>query len=458
VQDYAFQSLSDLSQAFPELKRKKMLHPTTEKRLALLLKDIYPEAYPKSEPGEIPGGRSDLAFYFGNGRYVMFEVFATVSQVAQDLRHLEQSNAQARIAILADDILDQGAVFEEYFGKRPRDPFPWVRLSEILVTENETTAKKQLKQIIDEAFDSDSVSSELIVDITSRLEEFNLRDISDPKFGATKLTKNLYQFVRGFQRSGLEIGTQAATSSTMFLGIPTTPLKSGANVIFKVARELFDSNRWYDRKWVEKKRPGFRYYAYRIFPLENAHVRTEQKEVVVEEKFSFQEPEKELLNFVLRINEFGEVSFATSIHTVDQFKEGIRIFRLGAIIHLFWSFLCLIREFQESIGYNGNNHVCIAMVNTEGSHLGHFAEGWPDPHNRTYWNPLWSGWKDEVCRSPNVLVCRNTDLSTLEWKVEPEIIYDVAEEIARAYNQPEARCFDKQTRKLPDSLWVVAPQ
>ncbi len=71
MQDYSFQSLKDLSQAFPELKRKKMLHPTTEKRLALLLKDIYPEAYPKSEPGEIPGGRSDLAFYFGNGRYIV---------------------------------------------------------------------------------------------------------------------------------------------------------------------------------------------------------------------------------------------------------------------------------------------------------------------------------------------------------------------------------------------------
>lgn len=63
----------------------------------------------------MPGGRSDLAFYFGSGRYAIFEIFATVRLVAQDLRHLEQSNAQARIAILTDPVLDNGAIFEEYF-------------------------------------------------------------------------------------------------------------------------------------------------------------------------------------------------------------------------------------------------------------------------------------------------------------------------------------------------------
>ncbi|MBL7183620.1 MAG: hypothetical protein ISS50_04115 [Anaerolineae bacterium] len=115
----SFQNFDELSKAFPDLKRKKRLHPIVEKRLALLLKGLYPGAHPITEPGEIPGGRSDLAFYFGSGRYAVFEVFATISQVAQDLRHLEQSNAQARIAILTDPALDDGRIFEEYFRKRP---------------------------------------------------------------------------------------------------------------------------------------------------------------------------------------------------------------------------------------------------------------------------------------------------------------------------------------------------
>jgi len=141
VSSFSFQTFDELLQAFPDLKRKRRLHPIAEKRLALLLQDIYPDEYSIAEPGEIPGGRSDLAFYFGSGRYAVFEVFATISQVAQDLRHLEQSNAQARIAILTDPALDGGKIFEEYFRKRPRDPFPWVKLSDVLIVENETKAK-----------------------------------------------------------------------------------------------------------------------------------------------------------------------------------------------------------------------------------------------------------------------------------------------------------------------------
>jgi hypothetical protein len=171
VSDSPFQSLDELSQAFPNLRRKQKLHQITEKRLALLLKDIYPDAHPKTEPGEMPGGRPDLALYFGSGHYAVFEIFATVSQVAQDLRHLEQSSAQARIAILTDPALDDG-IFEEYFRKRARDPFPWVKLSDILVVENEASVKEQLKQLIDEAF----VSTRDAVELSPRYQELGFRE------------------------------------------------------------------------------------------------------------------------------------------------------------------------------------------------------------------------------------------------------------------------------------------
>ena len=129
----SFQTLDELAEEFSRLKREKKLHPLAQERLATLLQDIWPDGYPKLEPGEMPAGRSDLAFSFPDGRYAVFEIFATVSQVPQDLRHLEQSNALARIAILTDPALDDGDIYREYYAKRPRDPFPVINLSDILV-------------------------------------------------------------------------------------------------------------------------------------------------------------------------------------------------------------------------------------------------------------------------------------------------------------------------------------
>lgn len=184
MSDYSFKSFNELSEKFGKLKRKNKLHPIVEKRLASLLQDIYPNAYPITEPGEMPGGRDDLAFYFSDGRYVIFEIFATINQVAQDLRHLEQSNAQARIAILVDPALDGGRIFEEYYRKKPRNPFPQIKLGDILVTENETSVRKQLKEHIEKEFASISRSSkhqELVVQEIHRkrdaLRDFLTNDV-----------------------------------------------------------------------------------------------------------------------------------------------------------------------------------------------------------------------------------------------------------------------------------------
>ena len=170
----SYKNLTELSKAFSELRSSKQLHSVTEHRLSELLNDIYPEAYAKPEPGEIPGGRSDLAFYFGDGRYVVFEIFASKSQVPQDLRHLEQSNAQAQIAVLTDPMLDNGAVFDEYFAKKPRAPFPWLRLSEILTVESESVAKEKLSQYIREAFASDEVRGRIAPSPELRLKLYNM--------------------------------------------------------------------------------------------------------------------------------------------------------------------------------------------------------------------------------------------------------------------------------------------
>lgn len=146
------QTFAELKTTFKELRRARRLHSLTEKRLGKLLNLIYPDSYPKHEPAEMPAGRADLGFYFRDGKYAIFELFATTSQVPQDLRHLEQSAADARLAILIDPSLDDGAIFDAYFSKRPREPFPWIILSEILVLENEEIGKASLKKLIDAEF------------------------------------------------------------------------------------------------------------------------------------------------------------------------------------------------------------------------------------------------------------------------------------------------------------------
>lgn len=277
-------------------------------------------------------------------------------------------------------------------------------------------------------------------DVIARLEHFNLRDDTDPDFGKVDFIKDLLQVKRSFKPTSYDEITRA-TSYTIFLAIPLMSVKVNPITNIKTARELFQPNRWYDHN-----RPGPRYCAEQIFPLGNVKIRTTRTELITET--IYERPDDKLLVDALRVNQYGEVVYATSLHTFDEFTEGVRIFRLGAIINILWSFLCLVWELYENIGYQGGVHACVAMVNTKDSFLGHFAAGRPDPYDRKYWNPITQDSGDEVCRDNNILVCREVDFATFQRKIEPEVIYHIAEEIALAYNQYEARCFDRKTERL----------
>jgi hypothetical protein len=277
-------------------------------------------------------------------------------------------------------------------------------------------------------------------DVSARLEYFNLRDDTNPDFGKVDLTKDLLQVKRSFKPTRYDASTHA-TSSTIFLAIPLTSVEVNSITIIKTARALFQPNRWYDRN-----RPGPRGFAEQIFPLGNAKIRTARTELFTETIYD--RPDDNLLVDTLRVNQYGEVVYTTAYHTIHEFTEGVRIFRLGAIINILWSFLCLVWELYENIGHQGSVQACVAMVNTKDSFLGHFANGWLDPYNRNYWNPITRISEDEVCRDHNILVCRDVDFATFQRKVEPEVMYQIAEEIALAYNQHEARCFDPKTGKL----------
>lgn len=138
---------ADINQA----KKERRLHSWVEERLSELLKHLYPNSSPVEEVGGILGGRNDLIQFFPNGQRVVFELFATVSQVPQDLRLLEHSAADAKIAILLDEQVNPHLA-KEYFRKKP-DHFPYLWLSDVLMPEHESRCLIRLREAIESRFE-----------------------------------------------------------------------------------------------------------------------------------------------------------------------------------------------------------------------------------------------------------------------------------------------------------------
>ena len=130
------------------LKRAHKLHPAVESRLTILLKELYPSDHIVREIGGILGGRNDLMQFSSTGKKIVFELFASPSQVPQDLRLLEQSIAEVRIAILLDPEVDR-KLSDEYFRKKP-DPFPFIWVKEVMVEEWKHICQARLRELIDD--------------------------------------------------------------------------------------------------------------------------------------------------------------------------------------------------------------------------------------------------------------------------------------------------------------------
>jgi hypothetical protein len=132
-----------------QLRRTRQLHGRVAARLAELLAKLNSEAVAVPEVGGVLGGRNDLIQFSFNGRRVVFEIFATPSQVPQDLRLLEQAKADVKIAVLLDQEADE-KLARAYFRKKP-DAFPYLWVSRVLRPEVERITLAQLSEIADES-------------------------------------------------------------------------------------------------------------------------------------------------------------------------------------------------------------------------------------------------------------------------------------------------------------------
>src|ERR1041384_6791027 len=89
-------SLGELNRSIAELRRSRKLHTAIESRLIELVGKVAPGYHPIKEPVGLAGGRNDLMLFEFSGRRVLFEIFATRSQVSRDLRILDKTDADKK--------------------------------------------------------------------------------------------------------------------------------------------------------------------------------------------------------------------------------------------------------------------------------------------------------------------------------------------------------------------------
>lgn len=106
------------------------MHPEVEKRLAELLSRIVPDYHPVAEPVGLAGGRNDLMLFEFSGRKALFEIFGTASQVSRDLRILDKTKADRKVAVIIDKDVD-GAVFDKFLKENPEDNYPFLFVGEL---------------------------------------------------------------------------------------------------------------------------------------------------------------------------------------------------------------------------------------------------------------------------------------------------------------------------------------
>ncbi len=135
---------------------------------------------------------------------------------------------------------------------------------------------------------------------------------------------------------------------------------------------------------------------------------------------------------------------------MTRLRDEIGVFLIGRILAECWQFSGMVAQLYRDIRHSGYTHLCIAMVGTEGTHLGAFAKPFAEPSDPWYWTFVEPGGHDWTCHARNLKFCQTVNVMRMEPKKQPRFLNDFAESISLAYNHDTPRCFDKDTGLLPD--------
>lgn len=113
------------------LRKAKTFHTFVEERLSKICMSLFPDFHPIKEIQGLAGGRNDLLLFEFSGRKVLIEIFGTASQVSRDLRILDNTKADVKIAVLVDREVDP-KVFERFLRENPENTYPFLFVGELV--------------------------------------------------------------------------------------------------------------------------------------------------------------------------------------------------------------------------------------------------------------------------------------------------------------------------------------
>lgn len=128
-------------------RHSKTLHKSVELRLEALLSKILPDYHGVKELQGLAGGRNDLMLFEYSGKKVLFEIFASRSQVTRDLRILDKTKADVKIAVIIDKEIDP-TVLEKFHKENPEDNYPFIFIGELFEKSLIYTAALKLRHIV----------------------------------------------------------------------------------------------------------------------------------------------------------------------------------------------------------------------------------------------------------------------------------------------------------------------
>ncbi len=130
-----------------EQRKAKKLHTLVEQKLISILSEFASEFEPIPEPQGLAGGRNDLLLFRFDGKKVLFEIFGTKSQVSRDLRILDNTKADIKIAVLIDKEVDRGIV-DKFLKENPENNYPYIFIGELFEDNLLAYCRHKLKDLI----------------------------------------------------------------------------------------------------------------------------------------------------------------------------------------------------------------------------------------------------------------------------------------------------------------------
>lgn len=130
-----------------DLRRRNCLHSYVEACLIEMCKALFPEFHPLKEVQGLAGGRNDLMLYQFNGQKILFEIFGTASQVSRDLRILDRTQADVKIAVVIDKDVDP-KVFDRFLRENPETNYPFIFVAEIADPARSHQGRLKLHELI----------------------------------------------------------------------------------------------------------------------------------------------------------------------------------------------------------------------------------------------------------------------------------------------------------------------